>query len=70
MARTHLWPEQVVETNGTATVSVTIESLHGTFQLLQCLKNNLGAIGGRGYVRIKVYKSKTNYLYIGIIFDF
>ena len=26
MARTHLWPEQVVETNGTVTVSVTIET--------------------------------------------
>jgi len=26
MARTHLWPEQFVEANGTATVSATIET--------------------------------------------
>ncbi|WP_298912488.1 hypothetical protein [uncultured Nostoc sp.] len=38
---------------------------NGTFQLFQCVAKNPGA-GGRGYTGIKIYKSKTNYIYSNV----
>lgn len=38
---------------------------NGTYQLFQCIAKNPGA-GGRGYIGIKIYKSKTNYLYANV----
>ncbi|WP_427162629.1 hypothetical protein ACQFX9_14400 [Aliinostoc sp. HNIBRCY26] len=39
---------------------------NGTYQLLNCLKNNPGATGGREYNAIIVDKSKANYLYSNV----
>ncbi|WP_138503262.1 hypothetical protein [Nostoc sp. PA-18-2419] len=39
---------------------------NGTYQLFDCLSKNPGALGGRGYPGITVYKSKNNYLYSNV----